>query len=100
HRAHKLARAQHDNLAAGRMPADMTDVHAGKDFGVTVDKLHEIVSVSKRREVVGHICRLIADVRSQRKLPLASLDEVPRLRKGQLEAAVLKSGQPARVIPV
>src|SRR5438445_5205290 len=100
HRARKLARAQHDDLAARRVPADVAHVDARKNFRVTVQKLHQVVAVGQRREVIGHVSRLGAHVGSKRKVPLAPLDEVPSLRKRELEAAAIQPRQPAGMIPM
>src|SRR5712692_1700043 len=78
----------------------MTDVNAGQHLRVAVQEFDEIVSIREGREVIRDVSGLAPDVRMHREIPLAALDEVTRLRKRELEAAVLEPGKAARVVPV
>src|SRR5260221_12688473 len=76
-------------------------MHASHRLGACLQVLREVIAISERSEVVIDIACQAADVRMQGKVPLAALNEVPRLFEGQLQrAALIAPRQTAGVIPV
>src|SRR5258706_6780191 len=79
----------------------MPEMHSGHHLRVSIQEFDELIAVPQRYEVVVDVTGLTADVRMQGEVPLGALDEMPRSREGQLQAAALiASSKTAGVIPV
>src|SRR5258706_12261801 len=79
----------------------MPQMHSGHHLRVSIQELDELIAVGERCEIIVDVTGLAADVGMQREVPLGPLDEMPRSREGQLQAAALiASSETAGVIPV
>jgi ABC-2 type transport system ATP-binding protein len=99
--ASEFAGLQNQDLASGRMAADVPDAHARENLGVAVQKLHDLVAIGERSEVVDYITSRATHIGVQGEVPLRALDEMTGVRERELELAHLVAPcQAAGVIPV
>src|ERR1700681_4291355 len=100
HGARQLARAQDHHLTAGRVTADMADMHARQDLGLPIQVFDQLVSVVERREVIENVSGLTPHIRVDGVVPLAALDEVPGALESQFQPSMFVAPrEAARVIP-
>src|SRR5256886_6908679 len=99
--ASEFAGLQNQDLASGRMAADVPDAHARENLGVAVQKLHDLVAIGERSEVIDYITSRAAHIGVEGEVPLRALDEMTGVRERELELAHLVAPcQAAGVIPV